>query len=60
MGALAGIIGSMMAAEAIKHVTGAGKTLKGALLIHDALWGESRTMSVRPRDDCPICGEGRE
>ena len=56
MGALAGVIGSMMATEAIKHLTGAGQPLKGALLIHDALWGESRTMKIRRREDCLVCG----
>lgn len=56
MGALAGIIGSMMASEAIKHITGAGQTLKGEMLIHDALWGESRKVTLKRRPDCPLCG----
>lgn len=55
MGALAGIIGSMMASEAIKHITGAGQTLKGQMLIHDALWGESRTMKLKRRAECDVC-----
>lgn len=33
MGALPGIIGSMMAAEAIKQITGAGKILSNQMLI---------------------------
>lgn len=60
MGALAGIIGSMMAAEAIKHVTGAGETVKGQMLIHDALWGESRKVKLKPRPDCSVCGSNGE
>ncbi len=56
VGALAGIVGSMMAAEAVKHITGAGETLTGALLIHDALYAESRRIGVARRPDCPICG----
>lgn len=56
VGALPGIIGAMMAAEAIKHITGAGQTLRGRLVIHDALWGESRQISVNRRADCPVCG----
>lgn len=56
LGSLAGVIGSMMATEALKHITGAGKTLRGELLIHDALWGESRKMTIKPRADCPVCG----
>jgi len=55
MGALAGIIGAMMASEAIKEIAGAGQTLKGELLIHDALWGESRKLRLKRRADCPVC-----
>lgn len=56
MGALAGTIGSMMANEAIKHVTGAGATLVGSLLIYDALYAETRKVQVARRDECPVCG----
>ncbi|NNU78879.1 HesA/MoeB/ThiF family protein [Halovulum dunhuangense] len=55
MGALAGIIGAMMAGEAIKHLTGAGHTLRGEMLIHDALWSESRKIRLNRRADCPVC-----
>jgi len=56
MGALAGVIGSMMALEALKHLTGAGETLSGRLLIYDALSAEVRTVRL-PRDPaCPACG----
>lgn len=37
LGALAGVIGSLMAVEAIKLVTGAGEPLFGRLLLFDAL-----------------------
>lgn len=57
VGALPGIIGSMMAAEAIKQIAGAGKTLLGEMLIFDALWWESRKFKVSRRDDCAICGK---
>lgn len=56
MGALPGIIGAMMAAEAIKLIAGAGRTLAGRLLIQDALWGESREIAIHRRDGCPVCG----
>jgi molybdopterin/thiamine biosynthesis adenylyltransferase len=45
-----------MAAEAIKHLTGAGETLQGRVLIFDALHAEARTMTARPRAGCPVCG----
>jgi molybdopterin/thiamine biosynthesis adenylyltransferase len=55
MGALPGIIGSIMAAEAIKHITGAGQTLSSEMLIFDALYGESRKISLQKSDECSIC-----
>ena len=57
LGALAGVIGSMMAAEAVKLLVGAGEPLSGRLLLWDALWAEARTIGVRRRPDCPVCGE---
>jgi len=56
VGALAGVIGSMMALEAVKLVTGAGEALSGRLLIYDALAGETRTVRVAGDPDCPVCG----
>jgi molybdopterin/thiamine biosynthesis adenylyltransferase len=56
MGALAGVIGSMMALEAIKLVTGAGETLSGRLLIYDALSAEMRTVGLSADPECPVCG----
>lgn len=53
---LPGIIGAMMAMEALKHITGAGEGLRGRLLIHDALYGETRVIGAKKRPDCPICG----
>lgn len=53
---LPGVIGSIMAMEAVKQITGAGETLKGRLMIHDALFAETRVISVKPRADCPVCG----
>ena len=55
MGALPGIIGSIMAAEAIKHITGAGQTLAGEMLIFDALYGESRKMTLQRDVGCEVC-----
>ena len=55
MGALAGVIGSMMALEAIKLITGAGQPLSSRLLIYDALSAEVRTVRLGPDPDCPVC-----
>jgi molybdopterin/thiamine biosynthesis adenylyltransferase len=56
VGALAGVIGSMMALEAIKLITGAGESLTGRLLIYDALAAETRTVRVGADPACPACG----
>jgi molybdopterin/thiamine biosynthesis adenylyltransferase len=53
---LPGIIGAMMAAEAVKRIAGAGETLAGRLMIFDALYADSRTIAVRPRPGCAVCG----
>jgi molybdopterin/thiamine biosynthesis adenylyltransferase len=56
VGALAGVIGSMMALETVKLLVGAGEPLGGRLLIYDALAGESRTVRVGADPECPVCG----
>ena len=56
VGALAGVIGSMMALEAIKVITGAGEALAGRLLIYDGLAGEVRTVRIGADIACAVCG----
>lgn len=56
LGALAGVIGSLMAAEAVKLIVGAGEPLDGRLLLWDALDAEARTFRVARREGCPVCG----
>jgi molybdopterin/thiamine biosynthesis adenylyltransferase len=56
VGALVGVVGSIMALEAIKHICAAGETLDGRIWLFDGLSMESRTVKL-PRDpDCPVCG----
>ncbi|ARE39765.1 Sulfur carrier protein adenylyltransferase ThiF [Rhodovulum sp. P5] len=55
VGPLPGVVGAMMAVEAVKLLTGAGETLKGRLLIYDALYGETRQIALKPRADCTVC-----
>ncbi|MEL6584207.1 MAG: HesA/MoeB/ThiF family protein [Pseudomonadota bacterium] len=57
LGALAGVVGSMMAAAALRHITGAGEDDRGTLLIYDALYPSMRRLKVAKRDDCPVCGQ---
>ena len=56
VGALAGVVGSMMAVEAVKLIVGAGEPLTGRLLIYDALAAETRTVRIGADPDCPVCG----
>ncbi|OAN85001.1 molybdopterin biosynthesis protein [Jannaschia sp. EhC01] len=56
VGALPGIIGSMMALEVVKEITGAGEGLRGRMLIYDALHVEARVIAVQRRADCAVCG----
>ena len=56
VGALPGIIGSMMASETIKEIVGAGTSLRGEMLMFDALYGESRKIKIERRDGCDVCG----
>lgn len=55
---LPGVIGSMMAMEAVKYITGAGEGLRGRLMIHDALYAETRIIGIKPRAGCAACGGG--
>ena len=45
VGALAGVIGSMMSLEAIKYITGAGESLAGSIYLYCLLY-----TSPSPRD----------
>ena len=59
MGALAGVMGSMMAGEAIKYITGAGTGLCGEMLIYDALYGETRKFKLAVNPECSTCKDAR-
>ncbi|MBB3355137.1 molybdopterin/thiamine biosynthesis adenylyltransferase [Rhizobium sp. BK049] len=49
IGALTGVIGTMMAMEAIKLITGAGEPLIGRLLLYDALSARFETVRYKRR-----------
>ena len=55
VGALTGVVGSVMAMEAIKLITGAGEPLRGRLWLYDGLSGSSRTVALPPDPACPVC-----
>jgi molybdopterin/thiamine biosynthesis adenylyltransferase len=47
LGVLCATIGSLMATEAVKLITGVGETLLGRLMVYDALEMTMRTVAVR-------------
>ena len=53
---VAGTVGCMMATEAVKVLTGLDSELAGQLWLYDGLAGTSRSVAIRRRDNCPICG----
>jgi molybdopterin/thiamine biosynthesis adenylyltransferase len=56
MGALAGVLGSMMALEAIREITGFGEGLVGRLLMVDARAMRFETLRYRWDDNNPLNG----
>ncbi|HYT86983.1 MAG TPA: molybdopterin-synthase adenylyltransferase MoeB [Burkholderiales bacterium] len=54
---LTGIIGAVQAAEALKLLAGAGDTLKGRLLILDALAMQWRTVKLAKDPSCAVCAK---
>lgn len=52
---LVGVIGSMQALEAIKVITGVGRSLVGRLLLFDAKQMEWRSLKLKKDPQCPVC-----
>lgn len=55
VGALPGIIGAMMALEAIKEITGAGESLAGRVLLYDGLAANARDVALKRDPNCAVC-----
>ncbi len=59
LGPAVGVIGSAMAVETLKLVSGCGPVADGRLMLFDALAQEWRSVRL-PRDpDCPVCSAPR-
>ena len=56
LGPAAGVIGSLMALEALKLLTGVGEPLTGAFLQADLLRPDFLRVAVERRAGCPDCG----
>ena len=57
LGAVAGVVGSLQAAEVLKLILGKGELLTGKLLIYDALKASFRKIDVPENPDCRVCGK---
>ena len=60
LGAVCASIGSVMATEAVKLVTGTGEPLVGRLLVHDALRQTWDALPVAADPGCRVCGSGAD
>ncbi|HSQ00706.1 MAG TPA: HesA/MoeB/ThiF family protein [Candidatus Dormibacteraeota bacterium] len=55
IGPLAGVVGTIQAGEAIKHLTGQGEPLVDLLLTIDARSGRWRRVRLARNPRCPVC-----
>ena len=57
LGAIAGMLGTIQAAEALKFVTEVGELLTDTLLSFDAKTMNFRKVKLHKQENCPVCGE---
>ena len=53
LGILPGVVGLIQATEVVKIILGIGQTLKGRLMLYDALNMKFRELKLRRNPDCP-------
>jgi molybdopterin-synthase adenylyltransferase len=56
-GVLPGVVGSLMATEAVKFILGLGESLAGTLLHYDGLYNEMRRVTIKRNPSCVVCGD---
>lgn len=56
LGAIAGMLGTIQAAEVLKYLTGVGDLLTNRLLTFNAKTMEFRTVKTSHNENCPVCG----
>lgn len=57
LGSAAGLVGSLMAHEALKLLAGVGEPLVDRLAVFDGLHSRFREIAVRRNPACAVCGE---
>lgn len=60
IGAMAGVLGTIQASEAIKYLLSVGELLTNKLLFIDLLNLEFRIIKFKKNKNCPLCGDNRE
>lgn len=58
LGVLPGVVGTIQATEALKLAMEYGETLDGRFVFYDAADLTFEEISLEPRPDCPVCGDG--
>ncbi|PCJ60920.1 MAG: adenylyltransferase [Planctomycetota bacterium] len=57
LGAIAGMLGTMQAAECLKFITGAGDLLTNKLLSFNAKTMDFRKVNIKRNPNCAVCGD---
>jgi adenylyltransferase/sulfurtransferase len=57
LGAVAGVIGTLQASEALKEILGIGKPMVGRLLLFNALSLSFEVVNLERNPGCPLCGD---
>ena len=57
LGAIAGMLGTIQAAEVLKYFTSAGELLTNKLLVFNALTMDFNKISLDRNHRCPVCGD---
>ncbi|MCD7931884.1 MAG: molybdopterin-synthase adenylyltransferase MoeB [Tannerellaceae bacterium] len=57
LGAIAGMLGTIQAAEALKYITGVGDLLTNRLLTFNAKAMRFREVRTPHNENCPVCGK---
>ncbi len=57
LGAIAGMLGTIQAAECLKYITQVGDLLTNSLLVFNAKTMDFRKIKIRRNKNCPICSD---
>ena len=57
LGAVAGILGTIQTAEALKFLSGSGTLLTNAMLFFDAMTMDFSKLTLQKNEECALCGK---